>query len=255
MNVTVRRGDCLWSIAQSHGVSLKQLIAANPQIKNPSLIFAGQVVHLPGDGFVSPRPTPKPVPSLPPTTTREYQRHATAHPETIFKQQFRSRFNPTGPSRSSNCGPTSVAMAVKAFGLEPHGLTIEQSIDRVRKLMDGTTNDHDPTTTAEQARGARAAGLHAQRVSLSHLDAELAAGHMVVAIGAPNARAGSAYTSQFQRYPEFDGLHAILIVGKTSDGRYVVNDPCSRTGPVKLTAAQMHAYWAGGGGYGTSVWR
>jgi len=45
---TVKRGDTLWDIARSHGVSLQSLIAANPQIANPNLILPGQQIHLPG---------------------------------------------------------------------------------------------------------------------------------------------------------------------------------------------------------------
>jgi GH24 family phage-related lysozyme (muramidase) len=47
---TVRSGDTLSGIAQRHGVSLAALIAANPQIANPNLIFAGQRIALPGAG-------------------------------------------------------------------------------------------------------------------------------------------------------------------------------------------------------------
>jgi len=47
-NYTVRSGDTLSGIAASHGVSLAALEAANPQIKNPNLIHAGETVHLPG---------------------------------------------------------------------------------------------------------------------------------------------------------------------------------------------------------------
>ena len=45
---TVKKGDTLWAIARQHGVSLQSLIAANPQIRNPDLIYPGQKVHLPG---------------------------------------------------------------------------------------------------------------------------------------------------------------------------------------------------------------
>lgn len=45
---TVRKGDTLWDIARAHGVSLQSLIAANPQIRNPDLIFGGQRINLPG---------------------------------------------------------------------------------------------------------------------------------------------------------------------------------------------------------------
>lgn len=44
---TVRKGDTLWGIAQRYGVSLTALIAANPQIKNPNLIYPGEEVQLP----------------------------------------------------------------------------------------------------------------------------------------------------------------------------------------------------------------
>lgn len=252
MNVTVRRGDCLSRIAQAHHVSLKALIAANPQIKNPALIFAGQTVHLPGDGFVQPKPAPKPLASLLPTRAREYQRHATLHPKTIMKTQYRGPYNPTGPARSGNCGPASLAMAVKAFGLEPHGLTVEQSIDRVRKLMTGNTDDHDPTNDAERERGARKAGLHVEHMSnMSGLDRQLAAGHMITLTGRPVG----AYRTAFPSYSDFDGLHSILVVGKTKDGRYVVNDPLSHFGPRTMTRAQLSAFWSKGGGSGTAVWR
>ena len=36
---TVRKGETLWGIARKHGVGLTALIAANPQIKNPNLIY------------------------------------------------------------------------------------------------------------------------------------------------------------------------------------------------------------------------
>ena len=44
---TVRKGDTLWGIARRYGVTLSQLIAANPQIKNPNLIYPGNEVRIP----------------------------------------------------------------------------------------------------------------------------------------------------------------------------------------------------------------
>lgn len=46
---TVQPGDTLSEIAASHGVSLASLEAANPQIANPDLIYAGDAVSLPGE--------------------------------------------------------------------------------------------------------------------------------------------------------------------------------------------------------------
>ena len=44
---TVVQGDTMFSIAQKFNVPLNELIAANPQIPNPSLIFPGQTVCVP----------------------------------------------------------------------------------------------------------------------------------------------------------------------------------------------------------------
>ena len=43
---TVRQGETLWGIARDYGLSLTELIALNPQIKNPNLILAGEEVRL-----------------------------------------------------------------------------------------------------------------------------------------------------------------------------------------------------------------
>jgi len=47
---TVKPGDTLWGISKSHGVNLNDVIKANPQIKNPDLIYPGQSVNIPGSG-------------------------------------------------------------------------------------------------------------------------------------------------------------------------------------------------------------
>ena len=44
---TVRQGDTLWAIAREQGAELTDLIAANPQIKNPNRIYPGDEVYLP----------------------------------------------------------------------------------------------------------------------------------------------------------------------------------------------------------------
>lgn len=50
---TVQKGDCLWNIAKQFygtGADYKKLAAANPQIKNPNLIYPGQVLTIPPAG-------------------------------------------------------------------------------------------------------------------------------------------------------------------------------------------------------------
>jgi LysM repeat protein len=61
---TVRWGDTLGKIAARSGVSLSSLLAVNPQIANPSLIYAGQVINLPA-GVVVPPPPHNPPPPQP----------------------------------------------------------------------------------------------------------------------------------------------------------------------------------------------
>ena len=43
----VQRGDTLGKIAASRGTTVGDILAVNPQITNPSLIYVGQVINLP----------------------------------------------------------------------------------------------------------------------------------------------------------------------------------------------------------------
>ena len=43
----VQWGDTLAKIARYHGISVNDLLAANPQVWSPSLIYAGQVLNIP----------------------------------------------------------------------------------------------------------------------------------------------------------------------------------------------------------------
>lgn len=44
---TVVKGDSLWKIAVKYEIGLSELIDANPQIKNPDLIYPNQVINIP----------------------------------------------------------------------------------------------------------------------------------------------------------------------------------------------------------------
>lgn len=43
---TVQRGDCMWNIARAKGLTLAELVALNPQVKNPNLIYPGEVLRV-----------------------------------------------------------------------------------------------------------------------------------------------------------------------------------------------------------------
>lgn len=56
----VQKGDYLTKIAKICGVTYESLIKANPEIKNPSLIYPGQIIRIKAGASV---PTPTPAPS------------------------------------------------------------------------------------------------------------------------------------------------------------------------------------------------
>lgn len=45
---TVVKGDSMWKIAVKYEIGISEIIAANPQIKNPDLIYPGDKLNIPG---------------------------------------------------------------------------------------------------------------------------------------------------------------------------------------------------------------
>jgi hypothetical protein len=152
-------------------------------------------------------------------------------------------------------------MAAESFGVEPKrfdkpGHVMDQkSIARTAHHMPGKsdvkvvrrdgklvrihTGDFKSTKASQVRAGAKELGLHAAfryECSMARLDKALAKGHMMVLAGeaGPKYRARVGHT--------FSGGHAILVMGKTSDGRYLVADPLSRKGPLKLTAEELRSF-------------
>ncbi len=61
----VQRGEYLSVIAQRYGTTTQAILAANPQITNPNLIFAGQTIFVPFGTQPPPPPPPPPTPVPP----------------------------------------------------------------------------------------------------------------------------------------------------------------------------------------------
>lgn len=57
---TVRWGETLSGIARFYGTTTQAIMAANPQIWNPNLIFAGTMLFIPSGPVQPPPPTPPP---------------------------------------------------------------------------------------------------------------------------------------------------------------------------------------------------
>jgi spore coat assembly protein SafA len=59
MTYVIQPGDTLFFIAGRFGVTVEDILAANPQITNPDLIFPGQIIEIP-----IPAPPPPPDPGI-----------------------------------------------------------------------------------------------------------------------------------------------------------------------------------------------
>ena len=60
MTYTVRAGDTLSKIAMRNGVTLAQLLQANPQVKDPNKIRVGDVINVPNDELTTENTRPLP---------------------------------------------------------------------------------------------------------------------------------------------------------------------------------------------------
>lgn len=172
-----------------------------------------------------------------------------------FLTQFRSPYNPDGPASSANCGPTSLAMALEAFGKAPPGgnpADPEQFIEKTRLAMTGADDITSDTTVDQVLKGATGSGLQAQIVSgVSAVEAAVQAGKFVVLAGDPTAYEGGLSDA---RYAHFDGGHFILVTH--IDGNSVtIDDPLSKVGALTISRQQLEAFMAYQGWYtGVAVW-
>lgn len=98
---TVQPGDTLGKIAARFGTSVNALLAVNPQITNPSLIYVGQVINLPS-GTNPPPPPPPPPGNNPPPPFESYASLKIAYEGGMF-----IRSDPGGPIIASALYKTS----------------------------------------------------------------------------------------------------------------------------------------------------
>ncbi len=187
-------------------------------------------------------------PQLPQYTTPTSKSQA----DTYFKTQFyNAQWNPDGPGKSNNCGPTSVAMMFKLFGKEPGNLSVQGSINYARQMMNVASSWTGFTSDTQMMTGLANAGLRAtNRMSngtWSQLDQDLAAGKAVIAWG----YYGSNWRYQFPSYSSTgDGStdHINTILGKTPNGNYLVGDPMYRGGVVEMNRNQLAVFFSYGKG-------
>lgn len=159
-------------------------------------------------------------------------------PEAFFITQYtHPRFHPEVVSLyNANCGPTSLAMALAAYGKTPAtaGESREGLIMAVREAMTGSRDSSTWTYPAQFPTAARRFGLEAQIVQggAAGVLAQLAIpGRMVIV----NVNPSPAYASRLTY--DLDGGHFALVTGYDGENVFL-NDPLA-DGPMTITRDQL----------------
>ncbi|MEU9603719.1 peptidoglycan DD-metalloendopeptidase family protein [Streptomyces sp. NPDC048057] len=125
---TVRKGMTLLGVCALLGVTLGELLTANPEIKNPDLIREGQELNIPDKkGTPAPKPTSAPRPSTP-----EPDKKKTAIPQT--PAPARTQQNPiVKPETDGTDRPTTRYTVQRGDSLSgiavKHGITLATLLD------------------------------------------------------------------------------------------------------------------------------
>jgi len=205
---------------------------------------------------------PPPQGTLPGDIAQANVFHLVEYNTTKYGTPYNTSFPGTGKG-SNNCGPASLAIALRIAGQMPAGLNAEQQIDYARHLIDNKDNGHVtvagtdiPIYDNDKERlgyGSIAGAAPQANYPMTYtngwaaLDNSLANGHPAVAAGIIT----NAWTSQFPdrgTYGSFDSSegppgHFVAVVGKTPDGKYIVSDPMWTGGAVTMTRDELRHFF------------
>lgn len=223
--------------------SLHRLVQALPSV-DPSQPTSPPPLSALGMDTYVPRP-----PAAPPIAS---------DPNRFFISQVRDpRYNPDAPSGNTNCGPTSLAMALKALGLQPPGLSNpgnpEAWIEATRMAMEGDTDSFKLTSDDDVLRGALKSGAQAEKVSgLQGVEQAVSEGKLVAVAGNPVAYENRLSNDQ---YAHFNGGHFILVSAIQGD-QVTVEDPMSHMGSFTISRDELARYMGfQGWNVGVAVWK
>lgn len=294
----MRGGESLSTIAARYGTDVNSLAAANgihpsfvvspgmtlllpqraaqpqatqtlPQTPQSPLRPTSPSPSVAGAAAVTARPTSSSVSS--PTTTTSgsgtsaaaaaYLRPnatATRTPSSVHISQFRNRYNPNGPAMAPNCGPASVAMALRLIGLDVPGFQGQKDqrvLDTARIIGTGKNDTSVGTTDSELEKVVNAAGGRwTESTNLDQMLGWAKSGVPVILAGNPSQAWNKRFPAN-QVYP-YNGGHWVTVSGYNSQtGNYVVNDPLSAVGPIEVSQAELQQYFSKDGGLGIAVYR
>ena len=147
----------------------------------------------------------------------------------------------------SNCGPACLANTLKDFGVEDvNPENANDEIEETRSEMGASPDESEFTNTSQIARGARANGLVANEykggATTDDVDKELANNKEAI-VNVNNTHWGGNAEAHF-----------VTVVGKDSEGNYLVKDPQSEE-VLKIPKEQMAAAMEDRDGYMVAVGR
>lgn len=160
-------------------------------------------------------------------------------PERYFLTQVADpRYNPNQPAgMNANCGPASLAMALRAYGLTAAGENAPEGapalVRRVRVAMTGAADERTWTYPAQVQTAARRYGLKASTVHgiAAIRDAMKVPGRIVVV----NLNPSPAYADRLK--VRLDAGHFALVTGIEGE-RVALSDPLG-AGPLALTTSEL----------------
>ncbi|HEY9721874.1 MAG TPA: C39 family peptidase [Oscillatoriaceae cyanobacterium] len=157
----------------------------------------------------------------------------------FITQYHHAVYNPTAEGdNNANCGPTSLAMALKAFGVAPSGLTdpahAQDLIRDVRVAMTGQDDEDSWTYPAQVQQAARKFGLQSDMVyTLADIKQAMSQPGRLMVI---NINPSPAYIDQL--VVNFNGGHFALLTKIDGDKAYL-NDPLA-TQPIVISLEQLN---------------
>lgn len=186
--------------------------------------------------------------------------------------QFDGEKQMGGDGVNSNCGPTSLVMALHQQGLrvagETSGMSSGKAIELARKSMaanstyDGLTS-HGKRSESENniytdfddlARGASAAGARSQMITptTTSIASAIQTGSSVIVSGTFSGKSPLPWTgdrgTDNKSAPGNAGSHIVLVSGYNSTTQtFTINDP-ARNKPIQVSAAALSKFMDGNPG-------
>ena len=172
------------------------------------------------------------------TTASPIEQALTQADRYFITQYHHKKFNPEQKrGNNANCGPTSLAMALRAFGKEPAGLVGSarsyELIRQVRYAMTGEINEQHWTYPIQVRDGARKLGMNSEIVfGLTRIKEAMRQPGRVVIV---NVNPSPAYAEQL--VTPYNGGHFALLTRIEGDRAYL-SDPLA-AGPVEISLRQL----------------